>query len=249
MQEVQVITSMADMISGQNKAQRGQFVKGNRTGAQYEDIMANADSKPKVDAIVLEDQFFTPFKKIIGINILQFQGADNLYHEEKDTLVTIDPLLLRNAIWKFKITDGVSPVDAELHTDVLTMFLQQFASSPQISNEYRIGDIISYLMKTKGADIKQFQKSPEQVQYEQATSQWQQAVLQLAKQNPDIKQEQYPPQPVPAQYGLGQDGKPLPNSPSQQDAKAESQESLVQKIMEASGNKQEQQPEASEGMS
>lgn len=231
MQEVQVLSQMADMVSGQNKAQRGQFVKGNRTQGQYDDVMANADSKPKTRAIVLEDQFFTPIKYVLGINIMQYQGAEDLYHEDKNQIVAIDPMLLRNAIWKFKITDGASPADKELHTDVLTMFLQQFASSPQLQQGYNGAKLVSYLMKIKGADIKQFEKPPEQLQYEQALSAWQQAVLGLAKQNPDIKQEQFPPQPTPQQFGIGPDGKPLPNSPSAQNEKKEMGETLVQQIM------------------
>lgn len=246
MQEMQVISGMADMTAGQNKAQRGQFQKGNKTLGEFNDIMNNADSKSRMQALVLEDQFFTPLKYILNTNILQFQGSESLYHADTQEVIDIDPLLLRNAVYQFKITDGAIPRSAEMHEDVWQVAIQIIGSSPQIQQEYNLGELFSYLMKEKGADVKDFQKPPEQLQYEQAMASWQQAVMGLMKQNPNIQQNQYPPQPVPAQFGLGQDGKPMPNSPSAQAAKAEQSESLIQKILEAQGGQQEQAPEGSE---
>jgi hypothetical protein len=88
-----------------------------------------------------------------------------------------------------------------MDSDTLVVAMQQIGSSPQISAAYNIGPMFSYLMKIKGAHISAFEKSPQQQQYEQAMAQYQQTIMQLFKQNPDIKQEQLPKQPVPADYG------------------------------------------------
>lgn len=237
MQEVQMIRSMADMISGQNAAQRGQFVKGNKTQDEFQSIMGNADSKPKMSALVMEDQFFTPIKSVLGINILQYQGAESLFHEESEQQVDVDPLLLRNAVWQFKITDGSSSAEQEIHADAWQTGLQMFASSPQIAAEYNVNEVFSYLMKMKGADIKSFAKPREQVMYEQALQQWQGAIQQIVKANPQATQQQFPPQPTPDQFGLGPDGQPLDKKAQNQEAG----ESLVQQILEA-GNPQGEQP-------
>ena len=227
LQETQIISSMADQVTGQNKAQRGQFVKGNKTLSEYEDVMSNADSKPKSEAIVLEDQFFSPLKHVLATNILQYQGNESLYYADTDNEVIIDPLLLRNAIWEFKITDGAVPANQEMHADVWQTALQMFSTNQQIGFEYNIGDVFAYLLQMKGADIKDFKKSKQQIMFEQAGMQWQQAVAAIMKANPQVQQAQLPPQPVPADYGLNPDGTPIEKDDS------ENKESLIQQIMEA----------------
>jgi len=242
LQETQVITAMADSVSGQNKAQRGQFVKGNKTLSEYESIMNNAESKPKAEAIVLEDQFFTPLKYIISINIMQYQGAESLYYAETEDEVLVDPLLIRSAIWEFKISDGAIPANQEMHADVWQTALQMFSTNPQIGAEYNAGDVFAYLLKMKGADIKDFKKPKQQLMYEQAQMSWQVAIEQILKANPQATQQQFPPQPKPADFGLNPDGSPVDK---QED---EGNESIIKQIMEASQQGGEQQPESAEQM-
>lgn len=230
MQEAQMISGIADQVSGLNKAQRGQFVKGNKTGLEFNEIMKNSDVKPRMAAIVLEDQVMTPMKFILGINIIQFQGNETLYYEEGDakSAVSVDPLLIRNAIWKFKVTDGAAPKEAEMHEDTWQTALQMFATSPAIAQEYQVSDVFSYLLKMKGADIADFRKPKEVLMYEQATAAWQNTIQMILKANPQATQEQWPPQPKPQDYGLNPDG-----TPANKDTD-ESKETLVQQIIEAS---------------
>jgi hypothetical protein len=230
MQAISTLMGFADIVTGQNKAQQGQFVKGNKTLHEYEDVMGNANGRSQLAAIVNEGQFFTPLKNIIVTNIMQYQGADTIYHEEKQADVAVDPVILRNAILKMKVSDGMIPSDKLIGADAWQTAMQVIGSSPQIGAAYNIAPMFSYLMKTQGAHIQDFEKSPEQQQFEQATSQWQQTVMQLAKDNPEIKPEQFPPQPKPADYGIGQDGQP---TNAAQKAQQESQESIIQRILEA----------------
>ena len=65
-------------------------------------------------------------------------------------------------------------------------------------------------MKTQGAHISEFEKTPQQQAYEQAMQQWQQLVMELMKQNPAITQQQFPPQPLPQNYGY------IPGAPANQ---------------------------------
>jgi hypothetical protein len=51
-------------------------------------------------------------------------------------------------------------------------------------------------MKSKGANLTPFEKSPPQVAYEQAMQQWQQVAVEIAKAG-----QQPPPQPTPEQFG------------------------------------------------
>jgi hypothetical protein len=69
--------------------------------------------------------------------------------------------------------------------------------------------MFSYLMKTQGALISDFEKSPEQVAYENASNQWMQmAQLALSKGQPWNN-----PQPTPQQFGWLQQGQTPPPKP------------------------------------
>jgi len=234
MQTMQTLAGMANQVTGMNNAQRGQFVKGNKTGQEFNTIMDNADSKSRTQAITLEDQVFAPIKQIVAFNILQYQGADSIYHESSKKTVKVDPIILRNAVFDFNLTDGESPASKEMDMEAWQVAMQVLGSNAQIGSEYNIGETFSYLMEIKGADIDEFKKPPEQIAYEQAVSSWQQTVMQVMKQNPEIKQEQLPPQPKPADYNLGPDMKPI--SGNTKEDKEEGQ-TLIAKILEAQ-NKQ-----------
>jgi hypothetical protein len=206
LQQIPMFTGFADVITGQNKAQQGQFVKGNKTQHEYSDVMSNAASRPQSISIVIEAQTFTPLKEILKLNILQYQGGTELFNRTAKKQVKIDPVTLRTALFKFKISDGLTPSDKLINGEAFQTSLQVLGASPQIAGAYDIGALFSYLMKTQGAAISEFQKSSGTVQLEQATAQWQQTIMQVMKDNPEIKQEQLPPQPKPSDYGLNPDG-------------------------------------------
>lgn len=200
-QMIQQYSAMANMISGQNPVRQGQFVKGNKTQHEFADVMSHANGRDQLTAINYETQVFTPLKEILKINILQYQGGVSLYSRERQKEVQIDPVELRKAVMEFKVSDGLTPTDKLINADTMQVALQVFGSSPQIAQEYNVGAFFSYMMKTQGAHISAFQKSPQQIQYESAMGQYQQMVMQLFKQNPDIKQEQLPVAPKPQDFG------------------------------------------------
>ena len=199
MQEMQQVQQFAYMVSGQNQAKQGQFVKGNKTLHEYADVMGHANGNDQKTAILLEAQLFTPLKEIIRLNILQYQGATTLLSEEKKQQVKIDPLKLRQAVLKFKVSDGLVPAEKLINGDAWTTAMQVIGSNQQVGQAYNFAPMFSYLMKTQGADLSPFEKSPEQQAYEQAMSYWQQVVMEGMKQG--IKQENLPPQPTPQAYG------------------------------------------------
>ena len=200
-QEMQMVLGMADMTNGQNRAKQGQFTKGNRTKFEFQDIMGNANARDQMTAISIEENTMTPIKEIIKINILQYQPQSTLLDKNKKKLVEVDPVALRNAVMEFKVSDGLVPAEKLISGEELGMALQVFGSSPELAAAYNVGPLFSYLMKTRGADLEPFEKSPEQIAYEQAVGAWQNTIAMLFKQNPEIKQEQLPPQPLPEQYG------------------------------------------------
>ena len=222
-QEIGQLMKMGEMISGQNPARQGQFVKGNKTKTEYADVMNNSNGRDQNTSLLLEAQVFTPLKEILKSNVLQFQGAASVYSAQKQQLVNIDPIKLRQAIINFKMTDGLSPASKVIGGDALQTSLQVIGSSPQIGAGYNIGPMFSYLMKTQGANIGEFEKSKEQVAFEQASNQW----MQMAQLAVSKGEEWKIPQPAPEQYGYLQNGQ-LKQTEEKPDALATFQQTLAQ---------------------
>lgn len=226
MQEISMLDGMADRMAGHNKAQQGAFVKGNKTRHEYEDVMSHANGRDQLCSLLLEDQLFSPLKYILKSNILQYQGKTSYYSRTEKKAVAIDPVSLRNSILEFKVSDGLIPSDKLSNAETMSVAMQQIGSSPKLANEYDVGGLFTYIMKTQGADIDDFEKPKEQVAYEQALGAWQQQGTQMmesfktvsgaiAKDVPlkemiDAIKSMIPPQPTPQQFGWN------PQQPSQQ---------------------------------
>lgn len=225
------LDGIADRISGQNKAQQGAFVKGNKTLHEYSDVMQHAGNRDQVTSLGFEATFFTPLKEILKLNILQYQQGASYYSQSKDKQVTIDPVALRKATLNFKVSDGEVPSDKLINADVMMVALQQLGTNPNLGASYNLGPMFSYLMKTQGAEhLSDFEKTQAQVAYEQAMQAWSQqmqmvveALAKAAKSVDDIKQiplliKMLPPQPQPQQYGYVPAGAQAPqqSAPAQQ---------------------------------
>lgn len=208
MQETQTLVQMGNMITGQNQVRQGQFVKGNKTLHEFESVMSNANGRDQVTAMLLEAQIFTPLKEILKLNILQYQGGVSLFNKTAEQEVKIDPVVLRKTVLEFKISDGLTPSDKLINADVLQTAMQVIGSTPSIAAGYNLAPMFSYFIKTQGGKITEFEKSPEQLAYEQAVGAWQQAMETMAAglkgMTPEQVQQimkQMPPQPKPEQYG------------------------------------------------
>ena len=214
LQQIPTLQQFAFDLTGQNKAFRGQFQKGNKTLHEYDDTMSRAGGNDQKVAIHLEDQVFQPVKSIIRLNILQFQGGTSLYSKSQQTQVQIDPVKLRQAVLDFDIVDGLTPVDKEISSDAWTTSMQVIGSSPQISAQYNLAPMFSYLMKTQGADLRPFEKKPEQVAYEQALQLWNQNTQLALEKGIQYNQPQPKPQDYgynPQQQGAGTPAAPIPD--------------------------------------
>lgn len=197
LQEVQQISQLADQITGQNRSRRGQFQKGNKTLREYEDTMSNSNGRDQLCSLGLEAQIFTPLKELLKINILQYQGVTEIFSQQLEKAVNIDPVKLRKTAMSFKISDGLLPASKIISADTLQVAIQTLTSSPMLGGAYNIAPMFSYLMATQNTNLTPFEKSPEQQAYEQAVNQW----VQIATINAEkgVKFDQ--PQPLPEQFG------------------------------------------------
>ena len=208
MQESQQLMQFANVITGQNPVRQGQFVKGNKTLHEFQSVMSNANGRDQMTSMLLESQVFTPLKEILKINILQYQGGISLFNRDIQQAVNIDPVALRKAVLDFKVSDGLTPADKLVNSDTLQVAMQVIGSSPQIAAGYNLSPLFSYFIKTQGGRIQEFEKSPEQLAYEQALMAWQQQMQSISESLKGMQPEQLqqimqsmPPQPQPQQYG------------------------------------------------
>ncbi len=221
-QQIQMLAGMANNLAGQNQASQGQFVKGNKTLHEFESVMQNANGTDQMASILLEAQVFIPMKHMLKLNILQFQGGTTVYNRETEQAVEIDPVTLRKAVVEFKVSDGLTPSSKLINGDSLATAIQVIGSSPEISQGYNIAPMFSYLMKTQGAKIAAFEKSQEQLAYEQAMGAWQQVAMAAAEKG--IEPEKVAPQPLPEQFGYN----PAGNKPAPPEAGSEQQAANAQ---------------------
>lgn len=194
-QSSSAVINMANLINGQNPAQQGQFVKGNKTRHEYDDVMGHGNGQNQQLALSVEAQVFTPLKEVLKLNILQYQQSKTVYNTGKGQSVSVNPEDLRKTSVHFKVCDGLVPSDKVTGDDLLQTVIQQISTSEQLAGQYNLADAFTYLMKTQGLDLTPFQKSPAQLQYEQQMNAWQQTAATAAKAGTTFST----PQPQPSQ--------------------------------------------------
>lgn len=215
--QAQQVFQFANMANGQNQAAQGQFVKGNKTKFEYQDIMGNSTSRNRQYALAMESQALVPLKFALLYNILQFQPVQTLFNPKTEENVEVNPATLRQAVLEFQVSDGYRPGDKLMDGDSWNTAVTMFTQNPALGAEYDMGGMIAYLMEQRGADVTKFRKSPEQRAYEQAMQAWSQTVAEAAT-NKGATQVNIP-QPKPQDYGYnpGQVTQPtnIPTGPTQ----------------------------------
>lgn len=157
------VNAMADESNGQNKVQRGQFQKGNKTKTEFTETMSSANSRQQIQALGIENQVMIPIKEVIKINTLQYQSGASIYSPSQKKLVVIKPEELRDAALTFKISDGILPTDKLLSTDLLQVFMQTIQTSPLMQSEFNMVEAFVYWCKMQGAQwLEDFRRSPDE---------------------------------------------------------------------------------------
>jgi hypothetical protein len=151
LQMSEMISQMADTAAGQNKVDRGQFQKGNKTKTEFEETMGNSSARQQLVSMTIENQFFTPVKEVIKSNILMQQPAGTYLNRAERKEVTFDPVKLRDSILEFKMTDGLIPAEKMLNMELMTVFLQTAQAMPVVMQEYDVISMFLYWIKLKGA--------------------------------------------------------------------------------------------------
>lgn len=166
------VIEMGDIATGQNRVQRGQFQKGNKTRFEFQETMSNSNARPRLMALVLESAFFQPLKFKMRDSILQNQKSIQIQDPSTGQVTEVSPLALREEAWKFKLADGLLPAERLVNTEALGMAMQLAAAQPQFGMEYDLIGMSTYIMSVQGAKwISQFKRTPQQQQQIAAATQ------------------------------------------------------------------------------
>lgn len=151
-----LLRSQVNDISGQNNANRGQFQKGNKTMAEYQDVMSNSDSRKYVQAILLENTVFQPLKNMIKLNILQFATAQSVQVQGES--VEVNPATMRSQVMDFRIADGLKNVERIAKTGVAQAAIQMVAPYANLAPAYGIDPflMITNWMRAVGLDVDEY---------------------------------------------------------------------------------------------
>lgn len=160
----QNVVDMADIANGQNRVQRGQFQKGNKTRDEFTGVMDASNARPQMTALVLENRLFTPLKTILKLNVLQYQPSISMFNRNTKQAVDIDPFKLRSEALEFRMADGLMPTSSYVNLELFQTILQLAAQAPMLATGWDIVSMIMYWMKLEGAtwidDFKITQQPP-----------------------------------------------------------------------------------------
>lgn len=158
-----MISQMADEATGQNKVDRGQFQKGNKTKTEFETVMGNSNSRQQLAALTLQSTFIAPLKEMVKALTLQYQPSGKLLSRDNRQIVEVDPVALREAVLEFKLTDGLLPAEKMMNAELLTVFMQTAQAIPAVQTEYDVLGMFMYWAKLRGAYwLEDFKRNPEQ---------------------------------------------------------------------------------------
>lgn len=132
-------------ISGVSKPSEGQFLKGNRTLGEYNDVRDNGDARMQMAALSIQDNFIGPIKEVIKYNVLQYVETDEIYFSVKKQRVKINPQVLLDAALDFKMSDGILSSSKIADSEFLTLFMQMLPQSQEMMMRYDVVKVVNYL--------------------------------------------------------------------------------------------------------
>lgn len=146
----QGIAQFATMVTGQNQVSSGQFVKGNKTNAQFNEVLARSDARQVSMAVLLEDQFFSVLKHILLYDLVQYQQPMTVFDMDTKSEVKIDPSSFLDESIEFLINDSLGIGEDNIGTDTIMVAMQTMQSIPELAKQYDIAKVFAFLMAKSG---------------------------------------------------------------------------------------------------
>lgn len=145
LRDSQQIMEFGRSISGISRPAEGQFLKGNRTLGEYNDVRDNGEARMQMAALVTQANFITPIKTMIKYNVLQYVKPGAAYFSVKKAKLEINPQMMLDAALDFKESDGLLSSSKIADSDFLTNFMQLVPQLPELQARYDVVKLIGYL--------------------------------------------------------------------------------------------------------
>ena len=146
----QGISQFASVVTGQNQVSNGQFVKGNKTNSQFDEVLARSDSRQVAMAVLLEDQFFGVLKHILLYDLLQYQQPMQVFDIESKQVIEVAPEKFLDTAIEFTINDSLSIGEDRVAPETIMTAMQTVQAIPQLQQSYDVGKLFSHLMSLSG---------------------------------------------------------------------------------------------------
>jgi len=75
---MQTVLGLSNSATGLNQASQGAFVKGNKTLEEFSTVMDKSGARQQKFNLDVDNNFFSPMKRMIKLNYMQFAEAEQL---------------------------------------------------------------------------------------------------------------------------------------------------------------------------
>lgn len=162
LQDMSLLSQMADDMNGVNKPQRGQFQKGNKSRKEWDDTMAGSYGRMRNCALLIEYQQMLPIKEQIKLNIFH-KGVAGQYQNrtsgEVYEITAKELEELRKTVNNFQLADGLLPADKIASTEFIIQGMNMISTSQplQLALGSMLPQMFMYLMNVGGVkNLEQF---------------------------------------------------------------------------------------------
>lgn len=146
----QGIAQFASIVTGQNQVSNGQFVKGNKTNDQFNEVLSRSDARQVAMAVLLEDQFFGVLKHLLLYDLLQYQQPMKVFDMDSKQEIEVAPEKFLDTAIEFTINDSLSIGEDNVSPDTIMVAMQTMQSLPQLAQQYDIGKVFAFMMSKSG---------------------------------------------------------------------------------------------------
>jgi len=188
-----LVQGMSYNITGLNPSAQGTFVPGNKTREEYSSTMNNSDARGQKLALDIDSSFFTPVKRALKMNYMQFAKMEEVLQPSKRATVKIDPTVLLSTETAFKMADGLFPSAMITNSAALGAAFNTIAQNQDLNMEFNLGKVFAAILRAQGVDVSAYQRTPAE------KAQLQQQQLQLAAAQAGAAPGAVPAQQPPAQ--------------------------------------------------
>lgn len=144
------LSSFANYITGLNPAQQGQFVRGNKSRAEFVEIMGNADARLITMAYSLSDDLFNFIKELLLSDILINVNELEIPDYRTGQMITVSSAILRQTPVSWRMSGGLATSKMQIPIEGITQFVQVLMQSPLGAARINFEKLANFIAESYG---------------------------------------------------------------------------------------------------